>query len=392
MGCAGRVVSLCVQLVLLVTVAIGLYLAYLWNYAIVYHNSRDFHAPHDRLSTVHILAEDFDILMRFKPELLKFERSMYERVAKGELPMKGKWVVLTGATKGLGRGIAAHLAAFGAQLVLPCRRCNFAEFKQQVASDAQQVFDKYKPKETKPMKVSTVEPHVFDMDLADLDRVDAFVDWYVASKFPAADLLINNAGLVSMDVIVTKQGFEQTFAVNYLASVLLTESMLEKKLVKGKIVAISSEDHRASKTIADTLKGERIKFGQVFGVRLLDSMPRYDFSKLLQTTYFLGLSRRIPNPVIELCPGPVASDISLNAVWPIGVIVKAVLDRIFVSPDQAAIPVLRLAIDERYATTTGKHFQLAEEKPARDDATDPKIQDQLFEMTAELLKRRAPPA
>ena len=368
------------------------FFAYVRFYLVNFYHSRDHNSPTDRQSALQMIFEGYELLNRNRPDLTAFEKGMYDKVASSNPPLKNKVVILTGATKGLGRGMAGHLAAFGATLVLPCRRCNFEQFKEQVKKDVQLVYEMYGPKTGKKKLEYIPDVHVFDLDLADLDQIDAFVEWYASKTgLGPADLLINNAGMVTMYPTRTKQGFETTFAVNFFAAAYLTEKLLEKNLIRGKIVAVSSEDHRESKTIEEVLRDEKVKFGQFWGHGLIDAMSRYGYSKLLETTYFLALSRRIPNPVIELCPGPIASDIPMAAMWPLNIIAKTAMDWLFLSIYQASLPVLRLALDEKFAKTSGVHFHIAEERPARADARDVKIQDQVYNWTKELIRtKRAP--
>jgi len=368
------------------------YLIYLRFYLVHFRNTRDFHAATEIHSTAQVTMEDFELLRRHKHLVVEFEKRMYTRVANGDLPLKGKTAVITGATKGIGRATAAHLAAFGASLILPCRRCNFDEFKKQIQDDAQLVFGMYKPASSKKAKLDHVAvPQVFDVDLADLDQIDAFVEWYKKNGFPSADILVNNAGLVSPYLTMTKNGFESTFGVNFLASAYLTDLLLKNNLVKGRIVSVSSEDHRAGPPIEEVLQRENKKFGQPWGTGLLDAMTRYDYSKLVQSTYFLGLAKRTHLTVIDMCPGPVASDISLNAKWPIGPIAKFFIDLLFPTIYEGGMLVARFAVDEQFANSSGKHFQLMVETPARDDATDDRMQTLVHEWSQQLFTGRRPP-
>jgi len=127
-----------------ITVIVG-YWAYVRFYLVRFRNSRDFTSISDRQPSIQLIAEAFDLLRTNRGVIDDFEKLMYGRVANGELPLKGKTVVITGATKGIGRATAAHLAAFGATLILPCRRYNAEDIRKQVEHDAQEAFNKHKP-------------------------------------------------------------------------------------------------------------------------------------------------------------------------------------------------------------------------------------------------------
>ncbi|KAH9246211.1 hypothetical protein BASA81_016245 [Batrachochytrium salamandrivorans] len=304
--------------------------------------------------------------------------------------LTGQMVLLTGSTKGLGRGIAAHLLSFGAKLVLPCRRCDFVVQRDQVFRDAKQ--SKYRDL---GMGVEHfLEPIFVNVDLADWDEIDVLMDELV--KLPKLKTVILNAGLVSPGNSTTKQGFESTFGVNFMSAAYLTQRVLDLGLMDkehGRIVTVSSEDHRVSEPITKLLRERQLEFGQPWGTSVLDAMPRYDYSKLAMVTYFLALANRQPNvQVIDMCPGPVASDIAVNAApWPIGQLVKKLMEFVMVDIEDASVPVVRLALSDEFIKTTGKHFHITQPRDPRSDAKDVKMQQLVYDWTQALLQRRAPP-
>ena len=70
----------------------------------------------------------------------------------------------------------------------------------------------------------------------------------------------------------------------------------------------------------------------------------------------------------------------------IGRVIGAVLGVIFPSPLSAALPVLRLAVDPAYAQDSGKHYHIAEQKDAREDAQDAEKGQWLWEQTETLVE------
>jgi len=198
--------------------------------------------------------------------------------------------------------------------------------------------------------------------------------------------------VISPELKLTKNGFESTFGINFLAAAYLTELFLKNNLVKGRIVSISSEGHRSGRPIETVLKDEHIKFGQPWGKGMSDMTHRYDYSKLVQTTYFLGLAKRTANTVIDMCPGPSASDIFVMPDRPkLSSFMKSLLGRIFQSPDQAGMLVARVAVDDQFAMASGRHIKLIVDGPARADARDERLQDLVHEWTQDLIKTRRPP-
>jgi len=93
--------------------------------------------------------------------------------------LKGKWVVVTGASSGIGEGCAKRFAASGANLVLVARRSQRLDALKGAL------------KKDHDIRVQTCE-----LDVRDRDAVAEFAD-SMASEITAPDVLINNAGLAS---------------------------------------------------------------------------------------------------------------------------------------------------------------------------------------------------
>src|SRR5258708_25086856 len=89
---------------------------------------------------------------------------------------QGKWALVTGASAGIGRGLAEELAAGGANLVLTARG------KERLEELARRLAEKHK-----------IQTQVFAADLAETtapERIFAFTK----AKAIEVELLINNAG------------------------------------------------------------------------------------------------------------------------------------------------------------------------------------------------------
>ena len=64
------------------------------------------------------------------------------------------------------------------------------------------------------------------MDLADLESIKNFSNEY-KKQFGQLNTLINNAGIVSENRQLTKDGIELTFQTNYLGHFYLTNSLID---------------------------------------------------------------------------------------------------------------------------------------------------------------------
>ncbi|WP_022930242.1 SDR family NAD(P)-dependent oxidoreductase [Patulibacter americanus] len=117
-------------------------------------------------------------------------------------------VLLTGATDGLGRALADHLADRpGTLLILHGRDASKLEAVRRTLEGSR-------------AEIATVVA-----DLGDLDRVRDLAR-QVAGLTDRLDVLVNNAGTAPPDRRLTVDGHELTFAVNYLAPFVLTRELL----------------------------------------------------------------------------------------------------------------------------------------------------------------------
>ena len=146
-----------------------------------------------------------------------------------------KTIIVTGASRGLGRAMARTCAAEGARVVCAALPGEFARLEE-VADDIRKMGGE-------------ALPVACDVALiADLERV---VERTVAT-FGAIDGLINNAGVnfVKPFVEVTEPEWERVLAVDLKGAFFLTQlcarQMLRQNPVKGSIVQIASVHTQAS--------------------------------------------------------------------------------------------------------------------------------------------------
>jgi retinol dehydrogenase 14 len=160
-----------------------------------------------------------------------------------EIPlMAGKSVLVTGGTGGIGMATASALAALGA-------RVGIAGRDQARAAAA-----------AAGIRAATGNPavDVFAADMsvqAEVRRLAA----QVADSYPRLDVLVNNVGGFWAHRHVTADGLERTFALNHLASFLLTNLLLDRLTASApaRIVTVSSGAHARGRIDVDDLQSER---------------------------------------------------------------------------------------------------------------------------------------
>ena len=148
-----------------------------------------------------------------------------DRTLKGQV--KGKVVLVTGGSSGIGKAVARKLAEAGAVTVIVARDPEkLAETKREFEADGLQLI-------------------AYSADIADYDECDDFVR-QVTEEYGGVDILINNAGRSIRRAIENSfdrfHDFERCMQLNYFAAVRLAMGFLPGMIAKkkGHIINISS--------------------------------------------------------------------------------------------------------------------------------------------------------
>jgi NAD(P)-dependent dehydrogenase (short-subunit alcohol dehydrogenase family) len=145
--------------------------------------------------------------------------------------LKGKRILVTGVSAGLGVETARALAAHGAQVVGAARDLGKAEAAtanvRKAASQGGGSFE------------------LIALDLASLKSVRACADALLAKREPF-DLVIANAGVMATPFGHTTDGFETQFGTNHLGHFVLVNRIAPLIRSGGRLVNLSSSGHRFS--------------------------------------------------------------------------------------------------------------------------------------------------
>lgn len=180
--------------------------------------------------------------------------------------LSGKRAVVTGASDGIGLGIATELASAGAELVLPVRN----RLKGEAAMA--RIHERHPG-----ASVSLV-----DMDLSSLESVAVATDKLRSDGSPI-HLLINNAGVMTPpERQTTGDGFELQFGTNHLGHFALTGGLLP--LLKAGRARVTSQVSIAARS------GE-INWDDLQWERDYDGMRAYRQSKIAVGLFGVELSR-----------------------------------------------------------------------------------------------------
>lgn len=152
---------------------------------------------------------------------------------------EGKTAVVTGATSGIGRWIAAGLVQAGYGLVLIARN----ETRAAAARDWIRA------------RVPAAQIDVKRADLSSLAETRA-VAAAILNDHPKLDVLVNNAGVFCNRRDITTEGHERTLATNLLSPLALTEALLPALQAAGsaRVVMIGSSTSDRARINPDNLE------------------------------------------------------------------------------------------------------------------------------------------
>ena len=281
--------------------------------------------------------------------------------------LSGKVVVVTGGNSGIGKEAAIGIARAGAHVVVAARNPTKAAA---AVAEIEQSADAKGRVETIPI------------DLASFASVRDFAKAFTA-KHDRLDVLLNNAGLVLRQRVVTGDGHETQFQVNHLGHFLLTE-LLHDKLVRSapaRVINVSSHAHRMVRggLEFDDLEWEHRRY-RGFNV--------YSATKLMNVLFTRELARRNDPGVITanaLHPGFVASNFGRDGdLGLLGKIGMPLASPFAISSPKGALTSIYLATSPEVDGVTGQYFVKSRaEQPAK-SALDDAAAARLWEISEKL--------
>lgn len=140
--------------------------------------------------------------------------------------MDNKLVIITGASSGLGEYSAHDLLLHGAQVVYACRN----------KDNALQAINKVPEQYLK-------NASFIHLDLCSFKSIKTFVET-IKNEYQDIDILMNNAGALPLNFILTDDNLESFVQGNHLGPMLLTLLLLEKfNKTNGRVINLSSGGH-----------------------------------------------------------------------------------------------------------------------------------------------------
>lgn len=286
----------------------------------------------------------------------------------------GKVAVVTGANSGLGYISSEALTRKGAQVVMAGRD----------KAKAQEAINRLK-REVPGAKVEFIR-----LDLADLNSVQEFAADFKA-RYNRLDLLLNNAGVMTIPERQTAQGFEMQFGTNHLGHFALTALLLDNLTgtPDSRVVTVTSMAH---------LYG-RINFEDLQLRKNYNRFVAYCQSKFANVLFAFELQRRLKaagasSISLSAHPGYAHTNLQNNSASSTGSLVEKVLypitNRIVAqSAEMGALPQLYAATapEVKGGEFYGPRF-FTRGYPIKSKATarayDPEIAARLWNVSEEL--------
>jgi len=280
-------------------------------------------------------------------------------------PFRDKFVVITGATSGIGYHTARKYASMGAKILMINRNPDKSEaVRKQIAEQFGTPIE------------------YFIADLAYLSEIQKAAQHLLSLNQPI-DVLIHNAGVHLQTRKENSLGLEENFAVHYLCPLIITKQLMPKyqKDQTGRILLVSSEAYRFAAWGLDLNDLEWKK-------RHYTGIQAYGAGKLAQILFMHILSAELAPyrvTINAMHPGMVRTQTGRDNGKLYQWYKRSVIDRLSDSADVSAEALYYLGTAQELAQTTDIFFHLTTEEELSPPARDLDAAKALLEKTRDYL-------
>ena len=266
-------------------------------------------------------------------------------------PIEEQVILITGATDGLGKGVALELARRGAGLLIHGRDQHRIDATIKELRDATQ----------------NTKLHGYCADFARLSAVRRLAEEVLAAE-SRVDVLVNNAGIGTHvpggGVRQTSHdGHELRFAVNYLAPFLLTQRLVPRLTASApaRIVNVSS------------IGQQPLDFDNVMLEHGYSGERAYCQSKLAQIMFTIDLGKQLEN-----------AGVTVNALHPATYMPTKIVEKPISTMEEGIAATMQLITSDALDQTTGRYFNGQSEAQAKPQAYDADARSRLWQLSEEL--------
>jgi len=262
-------------------------------------------------------------------------------------------ILVTGATDGLGKRVASALAGEGATLLLHGRK------RERLQATMEEVSE----------QTGSEKLRYYLADFSSLDAVHKLAE-RILSDEDRLEVLINNAGIIVQERKESEDGYELTFAVNYLSHYLLTRLLLPllEYSSPSRIVNVASAGQSP------------VDFSNLMLEQGYDAMKAYSQSKLAQVMFTFELAERLAD-----------TGVSVNALHPASLMETKMVEETFgytmSTVEEGADATVHLAASPELEGVTGRYFDGKREARADGQAYDVEARQTLWELSEQLCGR-----
>ncbi len=276
------------------------------------------------------------------------------------MSMEGKICMITGANSGIGKVTAIGLAEMNATVVMVCRN------KERGESTLNEI----------TQRTGNNKVDLLLCDLASLESIRNLATEF-KKKYQNLHVLINNAGVMLSKRVLSADGFEMNFAVNFLAPFLLTNLLLDvlKKSAPSRIINVASAAHKYGTIDFEDLQGEHKK-SRFMGL--------YGDSKLALLLISYELSRRLEGTGVTLNtihPGLVNTNLGVDRSNP----KKGIVRHLFKKPEKGAETSIYLASSPEVEGINGKYFINKQEQKSSEDSYNEALAKKLWDVAIQIV-------
>lgn len=280
--------------------------------------------------------------------------------------MRGKICLITGASSGIGKATALGLAKMGATVVMLCRNKSRGEAASAEIKE----------------KSGNENVNLMIADLSSQKEVKNMVHKF-KEKYQKLHILINNAGVYFTKWHAAANGIEMTFAVNYLASFLLTNLLLDflKVSSPARIINIAGVYHKKGTIDFEDLQSENLYSGA----------KANNQTQLARVLFTFDLARRLERTGVTvncLHPGAIATNlVNKDPDFPaIFRFLYKLMKPLLKAPERGAETILYLASSPEVQDITGNYFVNKKSVPSAPKTYDKDLAQKLWDVSLNLTK------
>ncbi|XP_049393841.1 short-chain dehydrogenase TIC 32, chloroplastic-like isoform X1 [Solanum stenotomum] len=298
--------------------------------------------------------------------------STAEEVTHG-IDGSGLTAIVTGASSGIGAETSRVLALRGVHVIIAVRNMT-------AGKDVKEAILK---------EIPAAKVDVMELDLSSFDSVKKFAADFISSGH-SLNILINNAGVMAIPFMLSKDNIELQFATNHLGHFLLTNLLLEKMKEtacetkrEGRIVNVASDAHYLTYP-------EGIRFDKINDQESYRKFSAYGQSKMANILSTYELAKHLKEDGVEITanslnPGAISSNLFRHMTIVNG-LVSTIGKLLLKNVQQGASTTCYIALNPQVKGVSGEYFQDNNLATPSKKARDMDLAKKLWDFSMDLVK------